>query len=57
MYYDSANLKQKISLGMHCDCVYSPTDGSFTRKVNYQVENNPAGIYSIGDCRVLNWKK
>ena len=44
MHYASAKLKQNSSLGMHCDCVYSPTDGSFTRKPNYQVENTPAVI-------------
>ena len=44
-------------MGMHYDCVYSPTDGSFTRNDNYQVENTPAVIYSIGDTRVLNWKQ
>ena len=57
MYYAGANLKQSSSLGMHCDCIYSPTDGSFARKANSQVENTPAVIYSIGDCRVLNLKK
>ena len=42
---------------MYYDCTYSPIDGSFARKANYQVENTPAVIYSIGDSRVLNWKK
>ena len=28
-----------------------------TRGANSQVENTPAVIYSIGDTRVLNWKK
>ena len=45
MYYAGDNLKQNSSLGRHCDYVYSPTDGSFTRKVNSQVENTPAVIY------------
>ena len=31
-YYAGANFKQKSSLVMHYDCVYSPIDGSFTRK-------------------------
>ena len=57
MYYAGANLKQNSSLGMHCDCIYSPTDGSFARKANSQVENTPTVIYSIRDTRVLNWKK
>ena len=57
MYYAGADLKQISSLGMHCDCVYSPTYSSYARKVNSQVENTPAVIYSIRDRRVLNWKK
>ena len=57
MYYTGTNLKQSSSLGMHCDCIYSPKDGSFVRKANSQVENTPAVIYSIGDTRVLNWGK
>ena len=54
MQYAGANLKRNYSLGMHYDCAYSPTDDSSSRKSNYQVENNPALIYSIGNCRVLN---
>ena len=57
MYYAGANLKQNTSLRMHCDCIYSPTDDSFAKKANSKVENTPAVIYSIGDTRVLNWKK
>ena len=51
--YAGNNLKQKSSQGMHCDYVYTPKDGSFARKASSHVENNPAVIYSIGDCRVL----
>ena len=54
MYYACANLKQKSSLEMHCDCIYSPIDGSFTRKANSQLENTPAVIYSIRDTISLN---
>ena len=32
-------------------------DGSFSRKASSQAENTSAVIYSIGDCRVLNWKR
>ena len=49
MYYDGANLKKISSLGMYYDCVYSPTDDSFARKANSQVENTSAMIYSIGN--------
>ena len=57
MYYDGVNLKQNSSFDIHCDFVYSPTDGSFDRKDNFQGENTPAVIYSIGDHSVLKWKK
>ena len=56
MYYAGSNLNKK-KLGMHCDCIYSPIDGIFSRKANSQVENTPAVNYSIGDTRVLNWEK
>ena len=57
MYYTRANLKLISSSGVHCDCLYSPTYGSFSIKANSQVENTPEVIYSIGDHIVLNWKK
>ena len=56
MYYAGANLKRNSPLSTHFDCEYIPTDGSFARKANSQVENIPAVICSIGDPRVLNWK-
>jgi len=56
-YYASGDLKKQSSLGMHTDCVYSPRDGKFTKKMNSQVENTPAVIYSVGDKRLLHSKK
>ena len=56
-YYASGDLKKQASLGMHTDCVYSPRDGTFTKKMNSQVENTPAVIYSVGDKRLLHFKK
>ena len=57
IYYAGDNLKKQASLGMHADCVYSPRDGKFKKDSNSQVENTPAIIYSIGDERVLNFKR
>ena len=54
MYYDGASLKQISSFGMYCDCICSPTDDSFARKANSQIENTPAVIYSIGDHKLLD---
>ena len=42
---------------MHCDCVYSVKDGSFTKNANSQVDNTPAVIYTLGDSRILKWRK
>ena len=42
---------------MHCDYVYSVKDGSFTKNANSQVENTPAVIYTLGDSRILKWRK
>lgn len=42
---------------MHTDCVYSPHDGKFKKQSNSQVENTPALIYSVGDERILNFKR
>lgn len=57
IYYADDCLKKQASLGMHCDCVYSPHDGKFKKKSNSQVENTPALIYSVGDERILNFKR
>ena len=57
IYYAGSDLKTESTLGMHCDCVYSVKDGSFTKNANSQVENTPAVIYTIGDSRILKWRK
>ena len=57
IYYAGSDLKTESTLGMHCDCVYSVKDGSFTKNANSQVENTPAVIYTLGDSRILKWRK
>ena len=57
IYYTGSELKIESTLGMHCDCVYSVKDGSFTKNANSQVENTPAVIYTLGDSRILKWRK
>ena len=57
MYYAVANLKQNSSLGMHYDCIYSPTDGSFATKANAQVKNTPAVVYLIGGYQSIKLEK
>ena len=57
IYYAGSELKTESTLGMHYSCVYSVNDGSFTKNANSQVENTPAVIYSLGDSRILKWRK
>ena len=56
IYYTGKNLKEKLSLGYHKDCVCSMSDGSFVKQSNSQVMNTPVVIYSFGDSRTINWK-
>ena len=56
IYYAGSGLKKISSLGYHTDCVYSPSSGEYISKLNSQVENTPAVIYSVGDTRYLHWK-
>lgn len=56
IYYAGLGLKNHSSLGYHTDCVYSPSTGDYVSKLNSQVINTPAVIYSIGDTRLLHWK-
>ena len=37
IYYDGKGLKEKLSLGIHYDCVYSVTDGKYIQLVDTQV--------------------
>ena len=57
IYYAGSDLNTNSTLGMHYDCVYSVKDGSFTKNANSQVENTPAVIYTLGDSRILKWRK
>ena len=57
LFRSGDDLRPRSSLGIHCDCVYSPITGKFVKMANSQVENTPAVIYSLGDDRVLNYKK
>ena len=45
--YTGDELKSESTLGMHCDCVYSVHDGTFTTKANSQVENTSGVIRSF----------
>ena len=56
LYYAGMNLKEKSFLGFHSGFVYSPINGEFVTRLNFQVENTPSVIYSIGDSRNLYWK-
>ena len=56
IYYAGEHLKKKSSLGYHPDCVYSASNGKYVPKLNSQVENTPALIYSLGNTRTLKWK-
>ena len=42
---------------MNSDCIYYVMDGRYTDHSNSQVENTHVVICSLGDSRVLNWKK
>ena len=57
LYYVGVNLKEKSSFGFYSDCVYSTINGDLDTRSNYQVENTPAVIYSIGDSHNLHWKR
>ena len=56
IYYAGEHLKKKSSLGYHTDCVYSASNGKYVPKLNSQVENTPALIYSLGNTRTLKRK-
>ena len=57
MYCTGNDLQNKLLLGMNSGCVYFVTDGNYMGHSNSQVKNPPVIIYSLGDSRVLNWKK
>ena len=57
VYYAGEYLKESSKLGMHSDCVYSVSDGSYVKKDNSQIQNTPTVIYSLGDTRCLHWRR
>ena len=55
LYYCDEAIKDKASIGMHCDCTYSPITKKYEDSKNSQVENTTVATYSIGDMRKLQW--
>ena len=57
LYYAGEGLKKSAKLGFHSNCVYSTQNRTFVSSANSQVINTPTVIYSLGDSRVLNWRR
>ena len=57
IYHAGKDIQDKSVLGMNSDCIYYVMDGRYTDHSNSQVENTHVVICSLGDSRVLNWKK
>ena len=52
-----SGLKHYSKLRFHSDYVYSTQNGKFLSSANSQVINTQTVTYSLGDSRVLNWRR
>ena len=56
LYHRIPGMKDISSMGWHTDCKYSKC-GKFSKASNYQMENTPTVILTLGSSRVLHWRK
>ena len=56
IYNCGDDLKKDANMGWHTDVKYN-NSGNFIKNINSQVENTPTVIVSLGDERLLNWRR
>ena len=56
IYNSGDNIKKQSSMGWHCDTKYRK-NGVFQPSLNCQVKNTSTIILSLGDERILNWRR
>ena len=56
LYHAINNIKKESSMGWHCDSKHS-LSGNFSKLTNGQLINTPVVIFTIGQGRLLKWRR